>query len=110
MDPITKRMPEQRPANVTATQAAEIVKQPAEIRPAIPSVKFVWQIAQLPPSANYNVYVQEATKAGFPVYVERNDMSTRVRVGPFTSREEAQAAAPKLMMHGINPGRFVEVH
>jgi DedD protein len=62
----------------------------------------VVQLAALSDSTKANVLKTRAAQAGLPAYTDTVGKLTRVRVGPYTSREAAVAAAVKLAEKGIS--------
>jgi DedD protein len=59
------------------------------------------QLAALKDAARAGELKKRAASAGLPAYTDRAGELTRVRVGPFGSREEAVAAAVKLAEIGL---------
>ena len=59
------------------------------------------QLAALSDAAKARALVARAAKAGLPAYTDTVGKLTRVRVGPYSSREAAVAAAVKLAENGI---------
>lgn len=72
----------------------------ASAKPAATS-KFVVQLAALKDAARAGELKRRAASSGLPAYTDRAGELTRVRVGPFGSREEAVAAAVKLAEIGL---------
>lgn len=98
-----------RPAPVKPPVAAST--NVATARPATPSATpvepgFVVQLAALADARRASQLKAQATLSGFSVYTDRAGELTRVRVGPFTSREDAVAAAIRLAESGL-PGQVL---
>lgn len=82
--------------------------KPAPAKPSPPPVQsqpqaggFVIQLAALKDAARAAELKQRAAKSGLPVYTDRAGELTRVRVGPFGTREQAVAAAVRLAEIGL---------
>ena len=91
-----------------------IPPQPAAVKPAPPrpapqqaaagspaTTKFVVQLAALKDATRAGDLKKRASLSGLPAYTDRAGELTRVRVGPFASREEAVEAAVKLAEMGL---------
>lgn len=93
-----------RPRSVAPATAAA----PAgpEASPAATGERFVVQLAALSDSRRAGELRSRAAKTGLPAYTDRVGSLTRVRVGPYASREEAVAAAVKLAESGL-PGQVL---
>ncbi len=63
--------------------------------------KFVVQLAALKDATRAAELKKRAALSGLPAYTDRSGELTRVRVGPFGSREEAVAAAVRLAELGL---------
>jgi len=83
----------------SSTQAAAPTAPPA--KPAAASAGFVVQLAALSDDAKASELKARAAESGLPVYTDTVGKLTRVRVGPFPSREAAVAAAVKLAENGM---------
>lgn len=59
------------------------------------------QLAALSDSAKASALKARAASAGLPAYTDKVGALTRVRVGPYASREAAVAAAVKLAENGM---------
>ncbi len=59
------------------------------------------QLAALSDASKANALRTRAAKTGLPAYTDKVGSLTRVRVGPFSSREEAVNAAVKLAEKGM---------
>ena len=62
---------------------------------------FVVQLAALSDDAKARELKARAALAGLPVYTDAVGNLTRVRVGPYATREAAVAAAAKLAENGM---------
>jgi DedD protein len=62
---------------------------------------FVVQLAALSDAARAGALKDRAAIAGLPVHIDQEGALTRVRVGPFATREAAAAAAAKLAKIGV---------
>jgi DedD protein len=62
---------------------------------------YVVQLAALSDSAKAHELKGRAALAGLPVYTDKVGALTRVRVGPYTSREAAEAASVELAENGM---------
>ncbi|PTD97443.1 SPOR domain-containing protein [Pseudothauera lacus] len=71
--------------------------------PVSSSGSYVVQIAAFGDPANAEALAADLKKKGFVAYTEKAGNVTRVRVGPFTARGEADAAAGRLRELGQNP-------
>lgn len=97
--------PKPTPPNpAPAKPAAVKPQQTAASRPA--TTAFVVQLAALKDAKRAGELKKRAARSGLPVYTDRAGELTRVRVGPFASREEAVAAAVKLAETGL-PGQIL---
>jgi len=95
--------PKPTPQPAPAKPVAKPATPPAPLaKPAAASETFVVQLAALSDSAKADVLKARAAKAGLPAYTDTVGNLTRVRVGPFASREAAVAAAVKLAGDGIS--------
>lgn len=78
--------------------------KPASSNPALAAGKesFVIQIGAFGDAGKAAAISSELKQAGFSAYTEKAGTVTRVRVGPFSSREDAEKAAAKLKAQGRN--------
>jgi DedD protein len=102
-----KPEPSKPTSKPTTKQAAKQAAKPAEIRPpetkpAAASGAFVVQLAAFSDAAKANALSARAAQAGLPAYTDKSGALTRVRVGPFTSRQAAVDAAVKLAEKGMS--------
>jgi DedD protein len=84
-----------------------VAATPAQSKPAAASVEFVVQLAALSDSAKADALKGRAVMAGLPAYTDKLGDLTRVRVGPYSSREAAETAVKKLADNGLPIGRVV---
>jgi len=90
-----KPTPKPQPSGPAATPAS-----PA--KSAAASEAFVVQLAALSDAAKAQALRARASQAGLPAYTDKVGALTRVRVGPYTSRAAAVAAAVKLAENGMS--------
>jgi DedD protein len=88
--PASKAVP--RPASATAPPARTVAA----------GATFVVQLAALSDAAKADALKNRVAKVGLPAYTDALGKLTRVRVGPYASREAAVAAAAKLAENGLN--------
>ena len=74
----------------------------AQAKPAAAGETFVVQLAALSDSAKADSLKARAVQAGLPAYTDTVGKLTRVRVGPYASRQAAVAAAVRLAENGMN--------
>jgi DedD protein len=96
------------PAEAEAARARALLEgRPTATAPAEGSVRFVVQVGAYSETASARETRAKVEKLGLKTYTQVVDTSAgqriRVRVGPFTSREQAQQAADKLKAAGL-PG------
>ncbi|MGB9130041.1 MAG: SPOR domain-containing protein [Thiobacillus sp.] len=84
-----------------------VAAPPAPPKPVAASEAFVVQLAALSDPAKADVLKGRAVLAGLPAYTDKLGDLTRVRVGPFSSREAAETAVKKLADSGLPTGRVV---
>ncbi len=79
-------------------------REPAKpaAKPAAPGEMYVVQLAALSDSAKAHALKGQAALAGLPVYTDKVGALTRVRVGPYKSRDAAVAASAKLAENGMS--------
>jgi DedD protein len=94
--------PKPEPPKPVPKPAAKPATPAPQTKPAAASDTFVVQLAALSDAAKANALRVRATKAGLPAYTDKAGALTRVRVGPFTSREAAVAASVKLAEKGMS--------
>ena len=88
-------------ASVKPVTAPPLPKPVAAPAPPAASEAFVVQLAALSDSAKAQALKTRAAEAGLPAYTDKVGALTRVRVGPYPSREAAVAAAVKLAENGM---------
>ncbi len=102
---VTRPEPAPEPETVKPKPAkAEPVRaEPAkpQAKPAAASGMFVVQLAALSDGAKARELKARAALAGLPAYTDTVGNLTRVRVGPFPTREAAVAAAVRLAENGM---------
>lgn len=84
-----------------------VAAPPAPPKPVAASEAFVVQLAALSDPAKADALKGRAVLAGLPAYTDKLGDLTRVRVGPFSSREAAETAVKKLADSGLPTGRVV---
>ena len=98
----TPRAEPTKAAPVKSVSAPKPAATPApQVKPAAASEAFVVQLAALSDSAKAQALKARAAQAGLPAYTDTVGKLTRVRVGPYTSRTAAVAAAVKLAENGM---------
>ncbi|MFN3715778.1 MAG: SPOR domain-containing protein [Thiobacillus sp.] len=101
--------PEVKPEAKTEAKPAPL---PPAVQPALKPAErtappgpaqgtFVVQLAALSDAAKARALAARASQTGLPAYTDAAGKLTRVRVGPFPSREAAVAAAVKLAENGL---------
>ncbi|PKO73007.1 MAG: SPOR domain-containing protein, partial [Betaproteobacteria bacterium HGW-Betaproteobacteria-17] len=98
--------PRPEPVKAASVKPVSAPPKPAatpapEAKPAAASEAFVVQLAALSDSAKAQALKARAAEAGLPAYTDKLGALTRVRVGPYPSREAAVAAAVKLAENGM---------
>lgn len=98
--------PEPKPQAVKPTPPPVSTGRPAATstspsRPAASSEMFVVQLAALSDAGRARALQTRAAKTGLPAYTDKVGTLTRVRVGPFATREDAMAAVVRLAESGI---------
>jgi DedD protein len=84
-----------------------VAATPVQPKPAAASEEFVVQLAALSDPAKADALKGRAVMAGLPAYTDRLGDLTRVRVGPYSSREAAETAVKKLADNDLPTGRVV---
>lgn len=95
------------PATVAPDEAARVRAlldgKPSTSQPPVAAKEsIVIQIGAFGDAAKANAISSELKQGGFPAYTEKVGAMTRVRVGPFASRDEAEKAAARLRAQGRN--------
>jgi len=110
-EPVAKAEPP-KPAPVKSEPAPPAPK-PAPAKPVVkPAAKpaaepYVVQLAALSDAAKAEALKARAAAVGLPAYTDTLGKLTRVRVGPFATREAAVAAAVKLAENGMTTAQVV---
>lgn len=73
-----------------------------QAKPAADSEVYVVQLAALSDASKANALKARVAKAGLPAYTDKVGSLTRVRVGPFPTRDAAADAAVKLAEKGMS--------
>lgn len=95
-----KPAPKSQPSASGTTPAPQARSVPA-------SETFVVQLAALSDAASADALKGRAALAGLPAYTDKLGGLTRVRVGPYSSREAAETAAKKLADNGLPTGQVI---
>ncbi|HMM47676.1 MAG TPA: SPOR domain-containing protein [Thiobacillaceae bacterium] len=107
------RNPEAKPAAPTQPLKPEAERAPPPVpvskpaptpasKPAGHAETFVIQLAALSDADKADALKGRAALAGFPVYTDKAGTLTRVRIGPYKSRDAAEAAFAKLGEAGLD--------
>ncbi|MBI5436367.1 MAG: SPOR domain-containing protein [Nitrosomonadales bacterium] len=86
---------------VAASKASE--SKPAEQAQAEPQQSFVVQIGAFTKTESAHYLQKKLSKEGFKVYTEKAGDKTRVRAGPYATREAADKVIRKLEAQGLHP-------
>jgi DedD protein len=108
--PVEPAKPAPKPEPIKASPVKSVYAPPAKpVATPAPQAKstahseaFVVQLAALSDSAKAQALKARAAEAGLPAYMDKAGALTRVRVGPYASREAAVAAAVKLAENGMS--------
>jgi DedD protein len=84
-----------------------VAAAPVQPTPSAASEAFVVQLAALSDPAKADALKGRAVLAGLPAYTDKLGELTRVRVGPYSSREAAETAAKKLADNGLPAGQVI---
>lgn len=95
------------PGKAVPAAPKDATKPPGVALPPPADHHFYVQLAALADAAKADELKNRAGKTGVSVFTDRVGALTRVRVGPFASREAALAAQQKLAGTGI-PGQVIE--
>ena len=77
--------------------------KPAQQTPAEPQQSFVVQIGAFSKTDSAHYLQKKLSKEGFKVYTEKAGDKTRVRAGPYATREAADKVRHKLEAQGLHP-------
>lgn len=104
--PAKSSLPPPKPPKPATRPAPKPVAKPAETpasqaKPVADSEGYVVQLAALSDASKANALKARAAKSGLPAYTDKVGTLTRVRVGPFATREEAVDASVKLAEKGM---------
>jgi len=106
VEPVAK--PLEQPAAKRDAKAPDAERARAEA--ALANAEFVIQVAALAESDKIKELTEKLAEAKLPYYTESVAIAsgrvTRVRVGPFTSRDAAEKALEKLKGLGLRPGKI----
>lgn len=91
--------------SVSAVPAPKPAVAPAS--PVVSGKAYVVQLGALSDPAGAEALKARSTLAGFTTHTDKVDGLTRVRVGPYSSREEAETAMKKLVDKGLPAGQVV---
>ncbi len=92
-----------KPAPVQPVARPEAAKPAPHVEPKpAADAAFVVQLAALSDAAKARALAARASQAGLPAYTDVAGKLTRVRLGPYATREAAVAAAVKLAEHGMS--------
>lgn len=97
--PAKSSPPAPKPATRPVAKPAETLAPQA--KPVADSESYVVQLAALSDASKANALKARAAKSGLPAYTDKVGTLTRVRVGPFATREEAVEASVKLAEKGM---------
>ena len=90
------------PAAVKPGEAAPETR-PVEQSPAEPQSGFIVQIGAFSKTESAYYLQKKLSKEGFKVYTEKVADKTRVRAGPYATREAAEKVRHKLEAQGLHP-------
>ena len=104
-EPAAKKTNEQvKPKAALAQQAAAKQEpKPAEQTQAEPQQNFVVQIGAFTKTESAHFLQKKLSKEGFKIYTEKAGDKTRVRAGPYATREAADKVRHKLEAQGLHP-------
>jgi len=101
------KAPEGKPApaanKLKPTAPEQAPAKPAEQAQAEPLQSFVVQIGAFTKDESAHYLQKKLSKEGFKVYTEKVGDKTRVRVGPYATREAADKVRHKLEAQGLHP-------
>jgi DedD protein len=88
----------QKPAVGEPVRAAPPMRPSTPANPPVSASQFTVQAGNFLHASNAEKLLRQLQEAGIPAYLE-----TRVQIGPFASKSEADAAMARLRKMGINP-------
>lgn len=108
---VAAKVPESKPVPAPNKPDATVPKQapakpeskPAEQTQAEPQQGFVVQIGAFTKAESAHYLQKKLSKEGFKVYTEKAGDKTRVRAGPYATREAADKVLRKLEAQGLHP-------
>lgn len=90
------------PAKADDAERAKAILEGRKPPLAAPAEGFVIQIGAFSESGKATSVVAELKKRGLPAYTEQAGAMTRVRIGPFASRDEADATMQRVRTGGFS--------
>ncbi|NMG53232.1 SPOR domain-containing protein [Aromatoleum aromaticum] len=104
VEPNVRPAPERPTATSSADEAARALALLEGKKPGAASTgeSFVVQIGAFGEASKATALGAELKRRGFAAYTEKAGAVTRVRIGPFGSREEADKAAERLRLSGMS--------
>ncbi|MDE2118702.1 MAG: SPOR domain-containing protein [Betaproteobacteria bacterium] len=108
---VAAKVPESKPVPAPKKPDATVPKQapakpeskPAEQTQAEPQQGFVVQVGAFTKAESAHYLQKKLSKEGFKVYTEKTGDKTRVRAGPYATREAADKVLHKLEAQGLHP-------
>ncbi len=104
---VAAKAPESKPVPAPKRPDATVPKQtsakPVEQAQAEPQQSFVVQIGAFSKAESAYFLQKKLSKEGFKVYTEKTGDKTRVRAGPYATREAADKVLHKLEAQGLHP-------
>lgn len=97
------KAPEGKPAPVKPKEAATPETKPAGQSQVDPQSGFVVQIGAFTKTETAHYLQKKLSKEGFKIYTEKVADKTRVRAGPYATREAADKIRLKLEAQGLHP-------
>lgn len=104
VEPNVRPAPDRAAAAPAGDEAARALALLEGKKPAVASTdeSFVVQIGAFGEASKANTLGADLKKRGFAAYTEKAGAVTRVRIGPFSSREEADKVAERLRLSGMS--------
>ncbi|MDE2311276.1 MAG: SPOR domain-containing protein [Betaproteobacteria bacterium] len=108
---VAAKVPESKPVPAPKKPDATVPKQapakpeskPTEQTQAEPQQGFVVQVGAFTKAESAHYLQKKLSKEGFKVYTEKTGDKTRVRAGPYATREAADKVLRKLEAQGLHP-------